>query len=107
MQITCIVRCMAVVVFAAALQAGAQPPEGKGKRERAGPSPFISFPVPRHSVGVVMRSSKSQDVGVVRDGRTEPLNAKAARFAEVALSATPGTLPAPDAKPAAVECGAR
>ena len=107
MRIACIARCIGVAVFAAALQAGAQPPEGKGKPERAGPSPLIRFPVPQHSVGVVMRSSKGQDASVVSDGRTEPLNAKAARFADVALSATPGTLSAPDTKPAAVECGAR
>ncbi|OGA64469.1 MAG: hypothetical protein A3G81_25290 [Betaproteobacteria bacterium RIFCSPLOWO2_12_FULL_65_14] len=107
MKIACIVRCIGVAVFAAALQAGAQPPEGKGKPERAGPSPLIRFPVPQHSVGVVMRSSKSQGVSVVGDGRTEPLNAKAAKFAGVALSAAPSALPAVDTKPAVLECGTR
>lgn len=56
MDIGCIARCISLAVFAASLQALAQPPEGKGKPAHAGPSPFIRFPVPQQSVGVVPRS---------------------------------------------------
>jgi len=56
MDIACIARCIGVAVFAASLQAMAQPPEGKGKPAHAGASPFIRFPVPQQSVGVVRHS---------------------------------------------------
>ena len=56
MDIGCIARCIGLAVFAASLQALAQPPEGKGKPAHAGASPFIRFPVPQQSVGVVRHS---------------------------------------------------
>lgn len=56
MDIGCITRCISLAVFAASLQAFAQPPDGKGKPAHAGASPFIRFPVPQQSVGVVRQS---------------------------------------------------
>ncbi len=56
MDIGCITRCISLAVFAASLQAFAQPPDGKGKPAHAGASPFIRFPVPQQSVGVVPHS---------------------------------------------------
>lgn len=56
MDIGCIARCISAAVLAASLQAIAQPPEGKGKPAHAGASPFIRFPVPQQSVGVVRHS---------------------------------------------------
>jgi hypothetical protein len=56
MDTACILRCMGVAFFAASFQAIAGPPEGKGKPAHAGPSPFIHFPVPQRSVGVLRQS---------------------------------------------------
>ena len=65
MKVAGIVRCIGVAVFVASLHAGAQPPLGKGKPEHAGPSPFISFPVPQRAVGV-LRHSQAEALAVHR-----------------------------------------
>lgn len=102
MEVARIVRCIGAAVLAVSLQAGAQPPEGNGRAEHAGASPFIRFPVPQHSVGLAMRSfSKSQG-----DGPSGPVKAKAAKLDGVVLPAT--AAPAAREKRAALPgCGAR
>jgi hypothetical protein len=42
-----------IVALAFSVDGLGQPPEGKGKRPQGGHSPFIEFPVPHKSVGVV------------------------------------------------------
>lgn len=123
MKIACIVRCIGVGVFAAALQAGAQPPAGKGKPEHAGASPFIRFPVPQHAVGV-MRHSQAAAIEAKAPrpaagnafGKTPAaapvvggavVEGKAAKLPEAVALATAAAAPHSDGKAPAPECGAR
>ena len=124
MKVTGIVRCIAVVVFVASLHAGAQPPIGKGKPEHAGPSPFISFPVPQRAVGV-LRHSQAEALAVhrvpgiaakgfnevpsakVAERETGVGNAKPAKPVEIALGTANDGVPAAERKAPLPECGAR
>jgi hypothetical protein len=99
--IACIVRCIGVGVLVVSLQAGAQPPEGKGRPEHAGASPFIRFPVPQRSVGV-MRQAEPKALADL----PSPASVDAEKFVRTSF-------PLPDAPPTTQkkaplrECGAR
>jgi hypothetical protein len=128
MKVAGIVQCIGVVVFAASLHAGAQPPDGKGKPAHAGPSPFIRFPVPQHAVGVLRHpqaeaaavqrvpgvaakgfseapSAKLHEVRAERESGVG--NAKPAKSAEIELWTASGGVPAAERKAPLPECGAR
>lgn len=123
METACILRCIGVAVFAASLQAGAQPPQGKGKPEDAGPSPFIRFPVPQHSVGVIRRvqlrtfgdlpsphgkagSDQVIEISTARATGVGPANAKAEKGPDVSFATSAG-VPGTEKKAPLPECGAR
>jgi hypothetical protein len=124
MKVAGIVRCIGVVVFAASLHAGAQPPVGKGKPEHTGPSPFISFPVPQHAVGV-FRHSQAEAAAVhrvpgiavkglneapsakVAQRETGVGSAKPAKPVEIARGTASGGVPAAERRAPLPECDAR
>ncbi|TAK85587.1 MAG: hypothetical protein EPO20_11325 [Betaproteobacteria bacterium] len=118
MEIACIVRCVGVAVLAVSLQAGAQPPDGKGRPEHAGASPFIRFPVPQRSVGVIhpteLKASaavpspraKVASGEVIEISSPKAVDARAVRAAHTSF-AVPAEPPATETKGALRECGAR
>lgn len=110
MGIACIVRCIGVGVLVVSLQAGAQPPEGKGRPEHAGASPFVRFPVPQRSVGV-RRQAEPKGLadlpsphGKVAGG--EVIEISTSKFVHTSFP-IPDAPPATENKAPLRECGAR
>lgn len=101
MEIACIVRCMGATFFVVSLQTGAQPPEGKGRPDHAGASPFIRFPVPQHSVGIM----RQVELKTSRPGGPGAAKAQAERLVQTSF-VVPGE-PAAEKRPPLPECGAR
>lgn len=93
-------QCVGIVLFSISLLTLAQPPEGKGKPAHAGPSPFIQFPVPQNSVGVMHSNS--------RHGHAAAGGVAGKRVDLPALPLATNSFPTVEKKPPVVpECGAR
>jgi hypothetical protein len=122
MEFACIARCIGVAVLVVSLQARAQAPEGKGRPEHAGASPFIRFPVPQNSVGLIRRadfntlseapsprgrlaSGEAMEISTSKPVGPGAVNGKAEKLVQTNFL-VPGELP-DEKKASPPECGAR
>lgn len=102
MRAAYVVASAGFVCLAVSFQAFAKPPADKA-RTKFEASPFIQFPVPERSVGVIHQRALvpagGNEVGVLKQSKKLPI--------ELSLPAAAGGFPAMEKKPSVPECGAR